>query len=216
MDSFELNVGTVKYEGKGVLINQGGANFLGTAEKPIVVHVDTDTDWPTIIPAGAGVVVAILVAWMTVRVQKNQIQGNISNLRHHWMAELREAAAELIQCTTYMVNMSSVDRTFKYSPEYYQYCARSSQLRAKVELLLSRDDARAKQVRDAGSTALRGAVSCKHKQETGPLLEKISIYKNLLRRELEMAWADTKRDLGIDQKLFFIRLFKNKKSDELL
>lgn len=86
-------------------------------------------------------VVALLVAWLTVRVQRNQIQGNISNFRHQWMAELREAASELILLMTYILNMSVKQKTLRGGEEYYKSCARAAQLKAKVELLLSRDDA---------------------------------------------------------------------------
>lgn len=208
MDSFELKVGTIRYEGKGVLVNQVGSNYLGTKESPIVVHVDTDTDWPTIIPAGAGVVVALLVAWLTIGMQRNQIQGSISNFRQQWMSELREVASELIQLMVYLVNMNSKNQKFKHSEDYYKACARSAQLRARVELLFSRDDDRSAALRKAGAEALDCAIACKYGGVARPSLEKIKTYKNLLRFELEQAWLDAKRDLGLNKRFVFFNLLK--------
>lgn len=208
MDGFELKVGEIRYEGKGVLIHQAEQNYLGTSESPIVVHVDTDTDWPAIIPAGAGVVVALLVAWLTIGVQKNQIQGNLSNFRQQWMSELREVASELIQLMVYLVNMNTKNQKFKHSEDYYKACARSAQLRARVELLFSRDDDRSAALMKAGADALESAISCKYGGVPRLSLDKIKNYKNLLRFELEHAWIDTKGDLGLNKKIVFFNLFK--------
>ena len=150
-------------------------------------------------------VVALLVAWLTVRVQRNQIQGNISNFRHQWMAELREAASELIQLMTYILNMSVKQKNFKGGEEYYKSCARAAQLKAKVELLLSRDDVRSKAIISAGSDALSSSVGAVYNTASRPVFDKILTYKNLLRQELEQAWLDTKNDLGVNRKFFFIK-----------
>jgi len=210
--SFELNAADIKYEGQ-VLTNQVGTE-IGLKDSPIYIHVDSDTDWATVVPAAAGVVVALLVAWLTIGVQRNQIQGNLSNFRHHWMAELREAAAELISLMTYVVNMNSKQEGFKGSDDYYKACARMSQLRARVNLLLSRNDGRSRKLIKFGGEANLLAIRVEHDSPTVKPLQKIKEYRDLLRAELEQAWVDTKNDLGFGQRLIFPKmswLLKRKK-----
>jgi hypothetical protein len=206
--SFELNAADIKYDGQVLGKQVGNEVHVGSKELPIYVHMDSDTDWATVIPAGAGVVVAILVAWLTVGVQKNQIRGNLSNFRHHWMAELREAAAELISLMTYVVNMNSKQTGFKGSDEYYKACSRMSQLRARVNLLLSRDDDRSRKIIKFGGDANRIAIKVAYQSPTEKPLLKIKEYRDLLRAELEHAWVDTKNDLGFGSGLLFPKLSK--------
>ncbi|WP_223513490.1 hypothetical protein [Pseudomonas sp. GL-R-26] len=208
MDGFELRVGEIRYEGKGVLIHQVEKNYLGTSESPIVVHVDTDTDWPAIIPSGAGVVVALLVAWLTVRVQQNQIQGNISNFRNHWMSELRAAASELVMVMRVLSNAIVKKKDFKVTDEYYDYSSRMLQVLSRVELLLSRDDEHSDQIRALGNKIVRKVLVIdfrdpKHQE----VLDDVTRFQNLVREELETAWAHTKEDLGINRKFLFLKIF---------
>jgi hypothetical protein len=211
MDGFELKIGEVRYEGKGISINQVDKNYLGTQESPIVVHVDTDTDWPSIIPAGAGVVVALLVAWLTIGVQKNQIQGNISNFRHQWMMEFRAVASELIQVMTLLVNNIYRNKDYKKSGgEFVDKCAQMSLLRAKIELLLSRDDAGSDAIRTMGTKLVRriASLSFDDEKEYDLLLADVGGFKNLIRKELEAAWVDMKNDLGINRRFLIFKMFR--------
>lgn len=213
MEGFELRIGEVRYEGKGVLINQVDENYLGTQQSPIVVHVDTDTDWPSIVPAGAGVVVALLVAWLTVGVQRNQIQGNISNFRHQWMVEFREVASELIQLITLMVNSLYRNKDYKKSGGVFiDNCSQMSLLRAKIELLLSRDDSGSDAIRAMGTKLVRGVASLNFndEEEYDSLLEDVGLYKNLIRKELEGAWVHMKNDLGINRRFLMFKMFRRK------
>ncbi|MEN5236646.1 hypothetical protein ABE459_03970 [Pseudomonas sp. TWI923] len=209
--NFELNANDLKYDAGMLYRQEIGSVEVGVKEAPIYLHVDSDTDWATVVPAGAGVVVALLVAWLTVSVQKNQIKGNVSNFRHHWMSELRDTAAELIGLLTYLINMNSKEQGFKKSEDYYEACSRASQLKAKVELLLSRDDDESRALIASGTEALRVSIQVKYKEAASPALIKVKDYRTLLRRELEQAWIDTKNDLGMSSKIIFPRLLKRRK-----
>lgn len=205
---FQLHTYGIKYEG-GVLYGQKvGALEVGVKEEPIYVHIETDTDWATVIPAAAGVVVALLVAWLTIGVQRNQIQGSIANFRHQWMSDLREAGSELVQILNYLTNVVTRREGYKKEQEYFDKCSRASQLRAKVDLLLSRDDDVSEEIRKASIDAIKTASSLKFRQDAEEAYKKTARLKNLLRAELESAWEDMKDDLGVNNKFLFIRLFK--------
>lgn len=206
--NFRLDVAQAKYEG-AVLHDQKLGNVeVGVKEAPLYLHVDTDTDWASVIPAGAGVVVALLVAWLTVGVQRNQIQGNIAGFRHHWMSDLREAGSELIQVLNYLANMITKQKAYKGGQEYFDKCARTSQLRAKIDLLLSREDRVSIAIRHASSDAIKTIVALKHKQDSSEAHAKVANLRDLLRTELEGAWEDMKVDLGVNKRFLFFRLFK--------
>ncbi|ORL65006.1 hypothetical protein [Pseudomonas putida] len=206
--NFQLDAGGAKYEGAVLYQQKIGSLELGVKEEPLYLHVETDTDWAAVIPAAAGVIVALLVAWLTVGVQKNQIQGNIANFRHHWMADLREAGSELLQVLTYLANVITQKEGYKHEQEYMDKCARASQLRAKIDLLLSRDDDLSTEIREASRLAVRGTTKLRYKNNPDLAHQKISALRNMLRAELESAWEDMKNDLGVNKRFFFIRLFK--------
>jgi hypothetical protein len=217
MDNFELNIGGIRYEGKGVLINQVDRDYIGTKEAPIVVHVDTDTDWPSIIPAGAGVVVALLVAWLTVGIQKNQIQANISNFRQQWMVEFRGVASELIQLMTYLTNAIYRRNNFKTEgAAYFDKCAEMSLLRARIELLLSSNDNDSCKIRGVGKDLVQRVANLSYgdRKEYDSLLEESGVYKDLIRKELEGAWVHMKNDLGINRRFLMFKLFKKSSVDK--
>jgi hypothetical protein len=207
-ENFRLDVAQSKYEGAVLHDQKLGSVEVGLKEAPLYLHVDTDTDWATVIPAGAGVVVALLVAWLTIGVQRNQIQGNIAGFRHHWMSDLREAGSELVQVMNYLANLTTKQDDYKDGQEYLDKCARASQLRAKIDLLLSRDDEASFRIRAASVDALKTTIGLKFKQDPAKAHKKIAKFKNLLRSELEGAWEDMKGDLGVNKRFLFFRLFK--------
>lgn len=207
---FQLNTDGTKYEGRVLNDQKIGTIEVGVKEEPLYLHVETDTDWGTVIPAAAGVIVALLVAWLTVGVQKNQIQGNIANFRHHWMADLREAGSEFIQVLTYLANIITQKEGYKGEQEYLDKCARASQMRAKIDLLLSRDDENSREIREASREAVRITMKLKFEQNPTAAHQKITVVRNMLRSELEGAWDDMKDDLGLNKRFFFIRFFKRR------
>lgn len=205
---FQINAEGIKYEG-GVLYGQKiGTLEVGVKEAPLYLHIETDTDWATVIPAAAGVVVALLVAWLTIGVQKNQIQGNIASFRHHWMADLREAGSELVQILNYLANIITQSEGYTAEQEYLDKCARASQLRAKIDLLLSRNDAASERVRKAAFEALKNTTQLKYDKSPVQARRDIAKLKAMLRAELEGAWEDMKGDLGVNKRFLFIRFFK--------
>jgi len=208
MDDFKLDVSGVRFEGKGVLVDSDINKYVGLKESPLFVHVESDTDWATVAPSAAGVVVALLVAWLTVGVQRNQIKANLSTFRHHWMTELREAASEQLQVMAYLANQVAGQKGYKGSDDYIKTCARGAQLRAKVELLLSRDDEFSTPLMAAGREALKTVSHCKYGDDISKLFSTVSDYKNLLRAELERAWIDAQDDLGINKRVMSLNPFK--------
>ena len=203
MESFELSAGELRYEGKGIYKKGQVSQQLGTSDAPLVVQLETSTDWVAFGPSAAGVIVAMLVALLTMSVQKNQIQANISNFRQAWMAELRESGAEFIQIMTLLVNMTTQSSEYRETEAFIASCARAAQLKAKIDLLLSRNDEQSKILRDAAYNTLSYVSSLGYGSKKKKGLKMIGRYKTLLRAELEQAWTHTKDDLGINKKVVF-------------
>lgn len=89
MSKIELDLSGLKLVAEGVTTNNASEQAVGTKTTPLYLDVDTGVDYAAIVTGIAGLIVAIMVARFTLGVQRNQIQANVSTLRHHWMNELR-------------------------------------------------------------------------------------------------------------------------------
>lgn len=209
--TLELDASNLKYEGRGLHKSPLIESSVGKKESPLYIHVDSDTDWATVVPAAAGVVVALLVAWLSVGVQRNQIQGNISNFRHHWMTELRQAASELIMTLRITANGKAKKKGFNQTDRYWEYSRSAMQMHSKVSMLLSRDDAHSNAIRLEGGVLVRRVLRMQYNDpDFLSLLKEIESYQDALRSELEQAWEDAKGDLGFNRKFLLLRLFPTK------
>lgn len=213
-ENLEINVSELKYDGQGLYKRVATKSSVGDKETPIYIHIDSDTDWAAVVPAGAGVVVALLVAWLTIGVQRTQIQGSVSNFRHHWMTELRHAASELIVTLRLIANGCCKKDEFKKTDAYWEYSKAALQMHSKVSLLLSRDDPFSNALREEGGVVVRRVLRTQRRDsEFQLLLSEIDAYQNALREELEEAWADAKNDLGFNRKFLLFRLFRTEESE---
>ncbi|WP_313643446.1 hypothetical protein [Pseudomonas sp.] len=163
METYELQVNGLRYEPKGVVGAGATSVHVGAEQKPLDIHIITDTDWWAMAP---GLIVALLVAWFTVGVQRNQIQANISNFRHQWMAELRSATAEQIMLLRIVSNLVVKNEGFKSSDRYYELSERLLQCTSRVELLLSRDGERPDDIRDKSMAIARLALRLDYKDQS--------------------------------------------------
>lgn len=214
METFNLNVADIRYDGKGISIERSSTISVGTKDAPLTVFVESDTDWAAVVPAAAGVVVALLVAWLTVGVQRTQIQGNISNFRHNWMTELRQAASELIVTLRLLANGCCRKDDFRKTDMYWDYSKAAMEMHSKVSLLLSRDDSFSNALRNEGSVIVNRVLRTQRRDpEFKLLLDEIDSYQNALRAELEEAWKDAKNDLGFNRKFLLFRLFGPEKKE---
>lgn len=209
--TLELDVSEVKYEGHGLYKRVTTESVVGDKGSPLYIHVDSDTDWAAVVPAGAGVIVALLVAWLTVGVQRNQIQGNISNFRHHWMTELRQAASELIMTLRLTANGKAKHKSFSQTDKYWEYSKTAMQMHSKVSMLLSRDDPYSNALRIEGGVLVKRILRLQFNDpDFKQILKVIDSYQDALRAELEEAWKDAKNDLGFNKKFLLLRLFHEK------
>lgn len=212
METFTLNVADIRYDGKGISVERNSTLFVGTKDAPLTVFVDSDTDWAAVVPAAAGVVVALLVAWLTIGIQRTQIQGGISNFRHHWMTELRAAASELIVTLRLLANGCCRKDGYTETEAYWEYSKAVMQMHSKVSLLLSRDDSYSDALRKEGELLVQRVMATEFEDpEFKLLLGEIGAYQNALRAELEEAWEDAKSDLGFNRKFLLFRLFEKEK-----
>lgn len=177
---------------------------ITTAEDPIYVHVANDTDYPSIVTSIAGVFVAFFVGFYTVKSNKNQVQANISNLRHAWMAELRDCSAELLQRIHTLANHLEQVEDFSGGEKYVAEVERMSISVSKLRLLLSRDDNDVRAIMQLVDQIVSDLMALEFKQDCDPILRKLDLLTNLIRKELEDAWSDIKQDLGRVKKKFWL------------
>lgn len=177
---------------------------ITTAEEPIYVHIANDTDYPSIVTSIAGVVVAFFVGFYTVRSNKNQVQANISNLRHAWMAELRDCSAELFQRMHTLANHLEQVEDFSGGEKFVAEVERISILVSKLRLLLSRDDDDVRAIMQLVDQIIADLMALEFEQDCDPILRKLDRLTDLLRKELEDAWSDIKQDLGRVKKRFWL------------
>lgn len=206
MEMLEIKLEAVRLKETGLF--SATQQFTGTQAAPIYLNVDTGVDYTAIATAFFGFIVAVVVARFTVSVQRNQIQANVSNFRHQWMVELRESASELVQVAAVMINGRAQSNDYRTKGDYRKDYSRALQLRAKVEMLLSRDDDQSREVRATCGAMLKKINAINNGDNVQEILSELVDYQNLIRRELEGAWSDTKNDLGINKRAFGFKLFK--------
>lgn len=209
VDSFQLSVNDMKYAGKSSADLGAAVIVNGDPDRPLKLHVDTDTDWATVAPSAAGVIVALIVAWLTVRVQRNQISSNLSNFRHQWMVELRLCVAEYLQSIVTRSVKNQNDKEWLGSSEDFELYRRIMVLTVQFELLLSRDDEVTSVIFELDNRIMKMLYGLSPGDSSTPIIELVNQLKDLLRRELEKAWIDVQRDVGKVNRLSGARPGKN-------
>lgn len=194
--SFELDSSNIKYSGTGFYQRKIASSELGSKDLPLNIHLDTDTDWAVVAPSAAGVVVALIVAWLTVRVQSNQIKANLSNFRHQWMSELRNCASEYLQTLFAVAIRRQQVQGYIEGPDFRSDQEKIAVLTCKFEMLLSRDDEKTKRLFDLDLDLIDDLYSLKFGEDKSHLIDKLNELKDMLRNELEEAWEDIQVDVG--------------------
>ncbi|RMS51652.1 hypothetical protein ALP65_200065 [Pseudomonas aeruginosa] len=212
MERFEWKVEARDVSGFKSLICNPQQVATTTEKNPIYLSVDAGVDVVAIFSAAMSLVVALLVAWLTLGVQRNQIQANISNFRNQWMAELRGCVAELVKNMAWLINSTATSAEFKASQDWGNGYVRSLQLRSQLELLLSRDDLESKRVRAYCGDLLDSVSKQKFGDARQPLIDKLLLFQDSVRAELESAWKDAKNDLGINRSFFGFHFARTSKS----
>lgn len=200
MDSFQLNINDIKYSGKSPADLGAAVIVNGDPDTPLKLHIDTDTDWATVAPSAAGVVVALIVAWLTVKVQRIQISANLSNIRHQWMVELRSCAAEYLQSIVTRSVKNQNDRDWLGCEADFELYRRIAVLTLQFEMLLSRDDDATRAIFELDNRMMNVVSKMARGDKAQPVIEMVNQMKDLLRLELEEAWNDVKRDVGKQKK----------------
>jgi hypothetical protein len=211
MQDYKLDVESIRYNGNGIGSDKASSAFVGTKEAPLFVFIDSNTDFVALVPSVAGVVVALIVALFTVRVQQNQIKANISNFRHQWMAELRGAASEYIQVMFVLAHNLEFVKDYRNSETYKNDHARMAVLGSKIDMLLSRNDEATEKLFELDVLISERLNKLAYQEDCQLVINQIIEYKDLVRKELENAWIDIQDDLGRKSRFFGFRLIKSKK-----
>ncbi|KPA95396.1 hypothetical protein [Pseudomonas asplenii] len=191
-----LDVAGIKYEGSGLLKRGELTSQVGTQEKPLYIHIDSDTDWPAVAPSVAGVIVAIIVAVFTVKVQKTQIRANISSFRHQWINDLRLVSSEYLQSLYSMaVRLKMNDDYFRSEQQLKDY-DKILVLTTRFEMLLSRDDGYTQEILACDQRVMDVLSAYNKEFDFNQLTCDVNLLKDLVRKELERAWEDIKADVG--------------------
>lgn len=195
--SFELSVEDMQYDGDYLYGQDVGSVEIGIKEEPIYIHVDSDTDWPTVAPSVAGVLVAFIVAVLSVKVQRNQIRSNISNFRHQWITELRNCSSEYLQSLYSMAIHLETKEDYFRSEVHIEDYGRLIVLSTRFEMLLSRDDTHTKEILELDQKVMDAIDNYQKGDGFKPVVGDINALKALVRKEVERAWCDIKSDVGV-------------------
>lgn len=195
-DKFELAAQGLSYSGHSLTDDVKSETKVGSKEQPLYIHTDSDTDWATASPSIAGVVVAIIVAWLTLKVQKNQVKANLSSFRNQWMSELRACGSEHLMAMVDMAVKTEMEPDFSSSGGHFEAYRKISALGLKFDLLLTRDDEDATRIRNLEEVTVRMLFAMSPGADSQPVIDNINQLKALLRSELEDAWTDIKKDVG--------------------
>ncbi|QXH44242.1 hypothetical protein KSS93_15195 [Pseudomonas xanthosomatis] len=195
-EKFELSTQGIGYGGSHLSVDSKYETGVGSKAEPFYIHTDSDTDWAGLSPSIAGVVVAIIVAWLTVRVQKNQIKANLSTFRSQWMTDLRVCASEYLMVMLDMAVMTEKDPKFRSSRQHYEGYRQLMSLGAKFDLLLTGEEDDAKALRDIENKTSTIILAMKSGEDSQPAIDSINNFKDLLRVKLHVTWCEIKRDVG--------------------
>lgn len=197
MDSFQLDVSDLRFSGLNHGSNVTSVTVTSGTVDPIKIHIDTDTDWATVSPSIAGVIVTILVAWLTLRLQRKQTAANLSNLRQQWMSELRAVSSEYVQLLFKQSLRIEAKPDYLSSEEFLDLHESIAVVGTRFEMLLSRDDSDTKPIFDMEERIIDALHNLKEGEDCDFILGMLNEFKKLIRSELESAWADIKADVGI-------------------
>ena len=199
MDDFKLDVSGFSYQLSKTPAYHSYVQ-LGEKTLPLNVHLDTDTDWAIVLPSVASIVVASVVAWLTVKIQRTQINANLSNFRQQWMVELRDCASQYLRALFSMSMRISTQKDFRSEPRYFELHEEIAALTCKFEMLLSRNDAQTEKIFELDAGLLDDINNLEFDSDPQVCIDKINEMKQLLRNELESAWQDVKSDYGSSEK----------------
>ena len=177
------------------------------APEPIQIKIDSGTD-PWIVAIGLGSIFSsIVIAGFSYRAQRNQIKANISNLRHHWMNELRACAAEMVQTFALLTNDLTKENGFKADERYRNLSDRALTLQIKLNLLLTKDSTLSLGIVTSSSDLLIEIRKLKYQDHAEPIFRKIGQLEDMLKDQLENAWRDIQDDYGVVTKRWWFKRF---------
>lgn len=198
-EKFELSAEGLSYSGHRLSEGLKHESTVGTKAEPLYIHTDSDTDWAALSPSIAGVVVTLIVAWLTVKVQKNQTKANLSNFRSQWMSELRTCGSEYLMAMLDMAVKNEMDKSFESSGQRFEAYRQIMALGMRFELLLTGRDDDATRLLDLESNTAQLLLNLKQGEDSQTVIDNINELKMLLRAKLENAWTDIKKDVGKTQ-----------------
>jgi len=195
-EKFELSTQGISYGGNRLSNDNKYQASVGSKAEPLYIHTDSDTDWASLSPSIAGVVVALIAAWLTMRVQKTQIKANLSNFRSQWMTDLRVCASEYLIVMLDMAVKTQKDPNFRTSKAHYEGYLKLMALGAKFELLLTGEEEDSKILRNTENETSKIILAMNSGDDAQPAIKSINNFKDLLRIKLHVTWCEIKKDVG--------------------
>lgn len=199
MESYSLDVTGLKYSGSST--SEASATVVDNAfvAEPIKVHLSSDTDFYALAPSIAGVLVTLLVAGLTLRVQRKQTAANLSNLRQQWMKDLRDVGSEYMRCLYKLALDIRYKSGYKATGEYLDLYEKMVVAGSQFEMLLSRDDAETKKIDDLDQRIIDAIREMNEGDDFDDVMVMLDQMKGFIRIELESAWNDIKKDVGLGE-----------------
>lgn len=162
------------------------ASIVLQEDKPLHLHVDTPSDWPSVF---ATLVVGVAVAYLAYAGQRNQIRSSTANFRAQWQAQLRDLIAEFIAIASgrLIAQIAAESSKSDIEGDYRRLVA----IHATVLLMLDKKKPYTDKIRNAMEKVIENIA----KGQEGVITEKFEELLNQTNEVLEQAWNQIKADL---------------------
>lgn len=156
---------------------------------PLLLQVDTPTDWPTVVVGIGGILITLLVGWLSYTTQRSQIRSNVANFRQSWAYELRDTSAKFLGCVAKLHWDIKSDQDFISTKDSNRQFSELIMLQSKIELMLDKKNI------ELGNLIEEIIVHLKANNAKN-LTESINSFLSIMRDELDNSWQKTKNDLA--------------------
>nr|WP_314900944.1 hypothetical protein [uncultured Deefgea sp.] len=163
---------------------------------PIQLQIKTDTDWPTVMVGTGSILIALIVAVVSYRAQKNQVRANIAGVRAKWIEDFRELASKFLEAAILYGHYSRDDSQWLYSSESNELYSKLLYWQIKMGLMLDKTKPDNNSLIDCTNKIT--SLLSKRLDESSflKISQEVESIEKLSSKILEEAWQDIKFDLN--------------------
>lgn len=181
------------------LTQPAGSTAVTLQPNPIALNIRTETDWPTVAVGLSSATIAIIVAYLSHKTQKNQVRANIASIRAKWIEELRETAAKFLETATLLINNVHDNKKWFSSKEATDVFSSLIYTQTKISLMLDKSKNENKtliRTSEGVIEALKDLAKSDKESGVAEVGRLLSNFESQISSVLEKAWGDIKSDLN--------------------